>query len=235
MKKTNLLIVEDEEAIRDMLRFSLKNTDFIVWDAKDVAHAMQTLTHHIPDVMVLDWMLPDKSGIDFIKWIRKEPLLKSIPIIMLTAKAEEENKIKGLMSGADDYITKPFSIDELIARIKTVLRRGLLVSPDNQINIADMIINIDTHSVHIDNQPITLFPIEYKLLYFFATHPNKVYSRDELISHVYGRDVYIDDRSIDVQIKRLREKLKPHDYDTLIKTVRGAGYSFTRDKNEKRT
>lgn len=235
MKKINILIIEDEEAIRDMLRFSLKNTDFSVFDAKNVEQAIQVLSEHTPDAIILDWMLPDKSGIEFIKWIKKEPLLANIPIIMLTAKAEEENKVKGLMAGADDYITKPFSINELIARIKTVLRRGVLVSPEHHIKIGELLLNIEKYTVEISGQAINLLPIEYKLLHFFASHPNKAYTRNQLIDHVYGRNVYIDERSIDVQIKRLREKLKPQGYDALIKTVRGVGYCLTRDEHEKRT
>jgi len=232
MKKINLLIIEDEEAIRDMLHFSLKNADFNILDAESAEKAVLILKNKIPDLIILDWMLPGKSGIEFVKWIRNETLLKNIPIIMLTAKAEEENKIKGLMLGADDYITKPFSIDELIARIKVILRRGVLISPENQIKIGQLTLDVERHSVNINNNQLKLLPIEYKLFYFFMTHPNKTYTRDQLIDHIYGRNIYIDDRTIDVQIKRLRDKLKPHHYDTLIKTMRGVGYCLVRENNE---
>ena len=234
MKKINLLIVEDEEAIRDMLCFSLRNKDFNIFDAENTEQAVRILANIIPDVIIIDWMLPGKSGVDFIKWIRNENLLNSIPIIMLTAKAEVENKIKGLTIGADDYITKPFSMDELIVRIKTVLRRGLLVSPENMISVANMVLDVEKSVVTINDQIIKLLPLEYKLLHFFMTHPNKTYTRDQLISHVYGRNIHIDDRTIDVQVKRLRGKLKPFGYENLIKTVRAIGYCFMRNDNEKR-
>ncbi len=233
MKKINLLIVEDEEAIRDMLRFSLTNANFNIIDSENTEQAVTILNHRIPDLIIIDWMLPGKSGIEFVKWIRNEKTLNHIPIIMLTAKAEENSKIKGLMSGADDYITKPFSIDELIARIKTVLRRGIIVSPSNRIEIGEMVLDIERHQVNIGNQRIKLLPLEYKLLYFFMTHQNKTYTRHQLIDHIYARNSYIDDRTIDVQIKRLREKLRPYGYDKIIKTIRGVGYCLMRDENEK--
>jgi len=234
VKNITLLIVEDEEAIRDMLCFSLQNKNFNILNADNTEEAIQILSHTIPDLMILDWMLPGKSGIEFIKWIRQEKVLKNIPIIMLTAKVEEENKIKGLMVGADDYITKPFSIDELIARIITILRRGVLISPENEIKIGDMVLNIDKYNLTIKKQQVKLLPGEYKLLHFFITHPNKTYTRDQLIDYIYGRNCYIDDRTIDVQIKRLRERLRPYNCDGFIKTIRGVGYCFLREEHEKR-
>jgi two-component system phosphate regulon response regulator PhoB len=153
---------------------------------------------------------------------------------MLTAKAEEDSKIHGLMSGADDYVTKPFSINELVARIKTILRRGILVSPKNEIKVKNMVFNVEKREVYIGTQLLKLLPLEYKLLHFFIIHPNKNYTRDQLITYIYGRNTYIEDRTIDVHIKRLREKLRPFKYDSLIKTIRGVGYCFIRDLNEKR-
>lgn len=235
MKKISLLIIEDEEAIRDMLRFSLPVAEFTLVDAETVAHAIRLLADHIPDMIILDWMLPDKSGIEFIKWIKHKESLKDIPIIMLTAKAEEAQKIQGLMTGADDYVTKPFSTAELTARIKTILRRGLLASPENVITVGDLTLNTVKHTVQVQGELIKLMPLEYKLLHFFITHPHKIYSRDQLINHIWGGDVYIDDRTVDVQVKRLRSKLKPYQYHELIKTVRGAGYIFSQDDNEKKT
>ncbi|HEX2549648.1 MAG TPA: response regulator [Gammaproteobacteria bacterium] len=234
VKKVTLLVVEDEEAIRDMLKFSLERNDFNVINAENIPQAEHVLMNTIPDVIILDWMLPGKSGIEFLKWVKKENYLKDIPIIMLTAKAEEDSKIHGLMSGADDYVTKPFSINELVARIKTILRRGILVSPKNEIKVKNMVFNVEKREVYIGTQLLKLLPLEYKLLHFFIIHPNKNYTRDQLITYIYGRNTYIEDRTIDVHIKRLREKLRPFKYDSLIKTIRGVGYCFIRDLNEKR-
>lgn len=227
MKNTTLLVIEDEEAIRDMLRFSLPANEFTLIDADNTTRAMHILSHCIPDLIILDWMLPDKSGIDFIKFIRKQDIIKDIPIIMLTAKAEEDNKIRGLMVGADDYLTKPFSPNELAARIRAVLRRGLIKSVSGDVKVDDLIMNTNKCSVTIDAVPLSLTPTEYKILHFFMLHPNKIYSRDQLISHIWGRNAYIDERTIDVQIKRLRQKLKPHQYHQRIKTVRNTGYLFS--------
>jgi two-component system phosphate regulon response regulator PhoB len=154
-------------------------------------------------------------------------MLKDIPIIMLTAKAEEENKIKGLMVGADDYLTKPFSPNELAARIMTVLRRGLIKSTSGEIKIDQLVLNTNNCHVLIGAHSLQLTPTEYKILHFFMLHPNKTYSRDQLISHVWGRNAYVDERTIDVQIKRLRQKLKPYGYHNRIKTVRNIGYFFS--------
>ncbi|VVC76389.1 Phosphate regulon transcriptional regulatory protein PhoB [Aquicella siphonis] len=227
MKKLTLLVIEDEEAIRDMLRFSLPKDEFHLVDAENTSKAFSMLSHCIPDLIILDWMLPDKSGIDFIKTIRKQDVHKDIPVIMLTAKAEEENKIKGLMVGADDYLTKPFSPNELAARIRTVLRRGLIKSVAGEVKLGKLVLNTNKCSVFIDSNPVRLTPAEYKILCFFMLHPDKIYTRDQLITHVWGRNAYIDERTIDVQIKRLRHKLKPHGYHDVIKTVRSAGYIFS--------
>jgi len=228
-----LLIIEDEAAIRDMLRFALSSEKFTLMEAETVSDALKRLAEKIPDIIILDWMLPDKSGIDFIKWIKRKDSLKDIPIIMLTAKAEEAEKIQALTVGADDYITKPFSTLEIIARIKAVLRRGLLASPDNEIKFGRLALNTFKNTVKIDDQLIKLLPLEYKLLYFLATHPNRIYLRDQLINHVWGGGADIDDRTVDVQIKRLRSKLKPYHCSYLIKTIRGSGYLFSLDEYEK--
>ncbi len=233
MKKITLLIIEDEEAIRDLLRFSFPAAEFTLLDAETVGQGIHLLADKIPDLIILDWMLPDKSGIEFIKWIKQKENLKDIPIIMLTAKAEEAQKIQGLMVGADDYVTKPFSIAELTARIKTVLRRGLLTSPENEVIIGNIVLNTVKHQVRVDNELIKLSPLEYKLLHFFLTHPNKIYSRNQLIDYIWGRNIYVDDRTVDAQVKRLRSKLKPFHYHDLIQTVRSAGYIFNRDQYEK--
>jgi len=231
-KKIKLLIVEDEAAIRDMVRFALPNKEFYLIDAEDGSKAIRVLADHIPDLILLDWMLPGMSGIQFIQWIKKKDDLCDIPIIMLTAKAEEENKVRGLMSGADDYITKPFSPNELIARIRSVLRRGPLISPANEMKCRELILDTARHQVTIAGNPIKVSPNEYNILYFFMKHPNKTYSRDQLITYIWGPNVFIDDRTVDVQIRRLRDKLKKLGYNRLIKTIRGAGYQFSENHEE---
>lgn len=226
MTKTTLLIIEDEEAIRDMLRFSLSNQEFNLIDAENTTRAMEILAHNIPDLIVLDWMLPDMNGIDFLKRMRKLEGIKDIPVIMLTAKAEEDNKVMGLLSGADDYITKPFSPQELAARIRAVLRRGVIKSPEGNLVIDDISLNTDKGTVEIGSTLLNLTPNEYKLLHFFMSHPNKIYTRNQLMDFIWGLSANVDERTIDVQIKRLREKLKPFGHDVRIKTVRSAGYIF---------
>lgn len=234
MKKITLLLVEDEEAIRDMLRFSLPTAEFNFLAAENATEATRLLADQTPHVIVLDWMLPGKSGIDFIKWIRRQEALQNIPIIMLTAKAEEENKIKALLTGADDYVTKPFSPAELIARIRAILRRGPLLAATGEIRINDLLLKVEQCRAYSGNTLLALTPIEYKMLHFFMTHPNKTYSRDQLITHIWGSNVYLDDRTIDVQIRRLRAKLKPSGHHQRIKTIRGVGYFFARDPDEKK-
>lgn len=227
MKKYTVLIIEDEQAIRDMLRFSLPTKEFQLFDAENVNAALQFLSTQIPDMIVLDWMLPDKSGISFIQAIKKDEIYKDIPIIMLTAKAEAENKIKGLTVGADDYMTKPFSPNELVARMKAILRRGPAKTISDVMIIDDLKIDLDLREITIAQNILSLTPIEYKLLHFFITHSNKVYTRRQLMDYIWGSHHYIDERTIDVQIKRLRHKLKAYNYHTRIQTVRGAGYYFS--------
>lgn len=234
MKKKMVLLIEDEEAIRDMLRFSFSSTEFHLIDADTAQTAIQLLETVIPNLIILDWMLPDKSGIDFIRWIRKNDLYKNIPIIMLTAKAEEENKINALMLGADDYLTKPFSPNELTARIKAVLRRGVVKDIQDEIRFLELSLNESNCQVEVKNHRLALTPTEYKILHFFLLHTNKVYSREQLLNRVWGRHAYLDERTIDAQIKRLRQKLKPHHYDIYLKTIRGMGYLFGEENyNEK--
>lgn len=223
-----ILIIEDEVAIRDMVRFALESAGFSLMEAGDAREAEQQIARHIPNLILLDWMLPGLSGVDYVKQLKQKVLTRDIPIIMLTAKAEEDNKIKGLEVGADDYITKPFSPRELIARIKTILRRSLLITPDGIIHVDDLHLDTNTHQVTIKDRSIELAPIEYKLLYFLMTHQDRIYSREQLLDHVWGRENYIDERTVDVQIRRLRNQLKPEGYDIYIKTVHGTGYQFIR-------
>lgn len=226
MAKVTLLIIEDEEAIRDMLRFSLPQQEFNLIDAENTVKALHVLATTIPDLILLDWMLPDMSGVDFLKRLRKNERIKDIPVIMLTARAEEENKIMGLVAGADDYITKPFSPHELMARIGTVLRRGLIKSPEGNIVIDELCLNPQKATVNIGETVLNLTPIEFKLLQFFMLHTDKVYTRDQLLDYIWGPATHLDERTIDVQIKRLRAKLKPYGYHQRIKTIRSSGYIF---------
>lgn len=226
----SILIVEDEPEIREMLRYSLQLEGFTIEEAESCQQAEQLISKKTPDLILLDWMLPVVSGIKFAKKLKKNDLTKEIPIIMLTAKAEEENKVKGLEAGADDYITKPFSPRELIARIRTVLRRGPLISPEGVVRAASLSINNDTRDVKVNDQSIDFSPIEYKLLYFLITHPGRVYTREQLLTYVWGGETYIDERTVDVQILRLRKVLSKHGCEPLIHTVHGVGYKFMEKK-----
>lgn len=230
LRETRILVIEDEKAIRDMIQYSFTSTDFIMLEAETVEEAKNILAQHTPQLILLDWMLPGQSGIHFIQWLKKKSEYRDIPIIMLTAKAEEESRVKGLEAGADDYVTKPFSPRELIARIKTVLRRGPLANPDGQITIGNLSLNINHHTAFVNHDSLSLTKNEYDLLYFFMTHPNRVYTRDQLIDFVWGKTTYIDERTVDVQIRRLRDKLKPYDYHHLISTIRGIGYQLISSK-----
>lgn len=226
MKLARILIIEDEAHIRDMIKFALANANFATDEAENTRQAEHLIADAIPDLILLDWMLPGESGVEFAKRLKKHALAKDVPIIMLTAKAEEESKIKGL-AVADDYVTKPFSPRELIARIQSVLRRGMLVSPEGIIQIKELTVNTHNHSVTIANKPVHLTPNEYQLLKFFITHQNRAYSREQLLTQIWGGNVYIDERTVDVQIKRLRKKLATSDCKQWIQTVRGLGYKFS--------
>lgn len=229
-----LLIVEDETAIRDMIRYALRAAPYELFEASDVPMAEKMLMTHRPALIVLDWMLPSKSGIDFVKWLKQQVLLRDIPIIMLTAKAEEENKVRALDAGADDYITKPFSPLELITRIKAVLRRGTLVQPNGIITVNELTLNAITHQVTLKSQPLALTPNEYRLLHFFMTHSDRVYSREQLLHYVWGFSSDINERSVDVQVRRLRDRLKPFKYHHLISTIRGSGYQFSPQQDDRK-
>lgn len=222
-----LLVVDDEVSIRDMIRFALELGGFTVLEAANAQEAASQISKQRPDLILLDWMLPGKTGIEFAQRLKQSLDTRDIPIIMLTAKAEEGNKIKGLEAGADDYVTKPFSPRELMARIKTVLRRGPLLTVDDAIQIQDLHLNVSTHVVKVRDQLLSLTSSEYKLLHFFLTHQERVYTREQLIEQVWGGESDIDSRAVDMQIRRLRARLKPYNYDTFIKTVHGMGYQFS--------
>lgn len=227
MAKIDILVVEDEAAIRDMLQLVLEQAGFEVRPVMNIQAALQEVEHHVPDLILLDWMLPGMSGVDWAKKLRRDAAFSDIPIILLTARGEEEDKVLGLDSGADDYITKPFSPRELIARINAVLRRFGKGEKLGLIKIGGILLSPEEHKVEIDGQPINLTPTEYRLLEFFLIHPDKVYSRGQLLDRVWGHDTYIEERTVDVHVRRLRKILAEYGRDTMIETVRGFGYRFT--------
>ncbi len=228
----SILIIEDECAIRDMVRFALSSSAYELIEASDFVKAKQVLASSLPDLILLDWMLPNVSGIHVLRWLKKHDAYMNIPVIMLTARAEEENKIHGLEAGADDYVTKPFSPQELIVRIKVVLRRGPIIQPCGTLKAGRLEINTYTHEVSVDGSALNLTPVEYKLLSYLISHKAHVHTRESLLNQVWGIDNYLDERTVDVQIKRLRKRLKACECEHYIHTVRGFGYQF-RDSHEK--
>ncbi|MCB1714269.1 MAG: phosphate regulon transcriptional regulator PhoB [Candidatus Competibacteraceae bacterium] len=220
----NILIVEDEQPIREMLCFALGNAGFNVSEATDAYEAQTQLAQGKPALILLDWMLPGISGIDFARRLKRQDTTRDVPIIMLTAKGEENHKVQGLESGADDYITKPFSTRELIARIKAVLRRS---GDDERLQVAELQLDTASHRVTVSGQTLDIGPTEYRLLHFFMSHPERVYSRSQLLDQVWGSNVYVEERTVDVHIRRLRRVLETFGYDRFVQTVRGAGYRFS--------
>lgn len=231
-RKTQVLLVEDEEPIRQMLTMALTAADFEVIEAKNVRQARRQVALALPDLFLLDWMLPDISGVEYTRELRRDRLTKDTPIILLTARATEENKVKGLEAGADDYVVKPFSPRELIARIHAVLRRGPLKNIDGIIQVQGLSIDTEAKQVSVEGDSIKLGPLEYRLIVFFATHQGRVYSRDELLSHVWGVSAYLDQRTVDVHIRRLRKRLAPYGYDRFLHTIHGSGYRFSQANDE---
>jgi two-component system phosphate regulon response regulator PhoB len=228
MHNEQILIVDDEPAIREMVMMTLEMAGFESLQAADISEAHQQVVDHRPALILLDWMLPgDKSGIDFCRMLKNDEMLAEIPVIMLTAKSEEDSKVHGLDAGADDYMTKPFSTRELISRIKAVLRRSSALSSDRLIEIGALSLNPKSQRVTANDQVIDLGPTEYRLLAFFMSHPERAYTRPQLLDQVWGGNVYIEDRTIDVHVRRLRKLLKPFGCHTFIQTVRGTGYRFS--------
>lgn len=227
MSIAQLLVVEDEVAIRDMLVMALEQAGFGVQCAENAQQAQMLLDDIPPDLIVLDWMLPGLSGLEWAKRLRRDERYRDTPIILVTARGEEEDKVRGLETGADDYVTKPFSPRELVARAKAVLRRVGKPIGDARIVLGGILLDMEQHRVSIDNQPLLLSPTEYRMLEFFMTHPDKVYSRSQLLDQVWGRTTYIDERTVDVHIRRLRKTLADFARENLVQTVRGFGYRFS--------
>jgi two-component system, OmpR family, phosphate regulon response regulator PhoB len=229
MSEKRVLVVEDEEAIRDLLRFRLSRAGYAVVPAATGAEARAAIADHQPDVIIMDWMLPDVSGLELTRQLKREPSTREIPIIMVTARAQEDDRVTGLEGGADDYVVKPFSPRELLARIKAVIRRGAF-DDDEVLKAGRLVLDSANHRVTVDGAEVPLAPTEFRLLKFFMEHPDRVYSRAQVLDRVWGGSVYIEERTVDVHIRRLRQALTPHGYDKLIRTVRGAGYGFSPDR-----
>lgn len=226
MSDAKVLIVDDEEAIREMISVALELAGFAWMEADNAQGAHGIIVDERPDLVLLDWMLPGISGIELARRLKRDEGTQEIPIIMLTAKTEEDNKIQGLDAGADDYITKPFSTRELISRINAVLRRTK-GDKNKAIRVDSLVLDPVSHRITARETPVEMGPTEYRLLEFFMTHQDRAYSRAQLLDHVWGGNVYVEDRTVDVHIRRLRKALAPHSYDHLVQTVRGTGYRFS--------
>lgn len=224
---TTILVVEDEPAIQELIAVNLSFAGHKVLRADDAEQARILIDAELPDLILLDWMLPGMSGPALAKVLRNDERTRNVPIIMLTAKSSEQDKIDGLELGADDYITKPFSPRELMARIKAVLRRRAPELTDDVVQAGTLELDPTTHRVTGDGQILTTGPTEFRLLHFFMTHPERVFSRGQLLDRVWGDHVFVEERTVDVHIRRLRKALEPTGHDRHIETVRGAGYRFT--------
>lgn len=227
MANKTILIVDDESAIRDMLRVALEMAEYHCLEAGDAQSAHSLIVDKKPDLILLDWMLPGTSGLELARRLKRDEVTANVPIIMLTAKGEEDNKVQGLDVGADDYITKPFSPRELVARLKAVLRRTETISSTDPIWVGELCLDPSSHRVTIEGVPVQMGPTEYRLLEFFLTHQERVYTRNQLLDHVWGGNVYVEERTVDVHIRRLRKALSPGHHDRYVQTVRGAGYRFS--------
>jgi two-component system phosphate regulon response regulator PhoB len=222
-----ILIVDDEPAIRDMVAFALRKAEYEPLHAGDAREASAAIVEQVPDLILLDWMLPGMTGLELARRLRKEGLTREVPIIMLTARGEENDRVSGLDAGVDDYVVKPFSARELLARIKAVMRRSRGDEEDGSVSLGGLRIDGAAHRVFAGETPVHIGPTEYRLLHFFMTHPERVYTRTQLLDHVWGGNVYVEERTVDVHIRRLRKTLEPHALDELVQTVRGSGYRFS--------
>ena len=227
MESKHILIVEDEAPIRQMVRFSLERAGFVVSEAEDAATARVAIADDRPDLVLMDWMLPGASGLELARELRSGDATRELPVIMLTARTEEGERVRGLDVGCDDYVTKPFSNSELIARIRAVLRRALPGGEEERIECEGLVLDGASQRVSASGKPVHLGPTEYRLLHFFASHPERVYTRAQLLDRVWGRNVFVEERTVDVHIRRLRKALSPHGFDHLLQTVRGTGYRFS--------
>ncbi len=227
MNTATILVVDDEPAIADMIATALELAGYRCLRADNAQQAHALVIDERPDLVLLDWMMPGTSGLELARRLRRNELTAKVPIIMLTAKGEEDNRIQGLEAGADDYITKPFSTRELVARAKAVLRRSTGVDSEEPLAAGSLVVDRLARRVLCEGKPVELGPTEYRLLEFFMLHPERAYTRAQLLDHVWGGNVYIDERTVDVHIRRLRKALEPGGQDALVQTVRGTGYRFS--------
>lgn len=227
MPKHTILIVDDEDSIRDMLSIALDAAGYNVLQALNAQTAHSLVVDRNPDLILLDWMMPGTTGLELLRRLKRDEITEKIPVIMLTAKAQEANKLSGLDAGADDYIAKPFSPRELISRVKAVLRRIDRADSTSPIVVGELVLDPLEHRVNIGGVFINIGPTEYRLLQFFLTHQERVYSRDQILDYVWGGNVYLDQRTVDVHIRRLRKAISVAGYDNYVQTVRGAGYRFS--------
>lgn len=225
---STILVVEDEPAIQELIAVNLSFAGHKVLRAFDSEQAETLINAELPDLILLDWMLPGQTGLALARKLRNQERTRQVPIIMLTAKGAEQDKIDGLEAGADDYITKPFSPKELMARIKAVLRRRAPQLTDDLTEVAGLKLDPAAHRLSGNGQPLAIGPTEFRLLHFFMTHPERVFSRSQLLDQVWGDHVFVEERTVDVHIRRLRKALEPTGHDQHIETVRGTGYRFTR-------
>ncbi|MBI5450008.1 MAG: phosphate regulon transcriptional regulator PhoB [Gammaproteobacteria bacterium] len=226
-----VLMVEDETAIRDMVRFALQSEGYRLLEAGDAMQAQDLLLQQTPDLILLDWMLPGRSGVEFARHLRRDARWRAIPLIMLTARRDEDDKVQGLEAGADDYITKPFSVRELKARMQALLRRSAQERGDEVLVVDALALDEAGHRITIGGEAVKLGPTEFRLLQFFMQHVDRVFSREQLLDNVWGKDIYVDERTVDVHIRRLRKGLEPFGYDRYIQTVRSVGYRFSRTEH----
>jgi two-component system phosphate regulon response regulator PhoB len=227
MAGSRILVVEDEQPIRDLIAFGLRRAGCEVALAEHSRAALESIGNRRPDLIVVDWMLPDVSGLELIRLLRRDAHTRDIPVVMLTARAEEADKVTGLDAGADDYLTKPFSARELVARIQAVMRRSVPAAQFERVEVEGLLLDQAGQRVAAAGRPIALGPTEYRLLAFLMTHPDRVYTRSQLLDRVWGGNVYVEERTVDVHIRRLRRALEPSGYDRLVQTVRGTGYRFS--------
>jgi len=227
MTSKYILIVEDERPIREMIAFGLKRAGFETREAEDSRGARSAVADRRPDLVLIDWMLPDSSGLELTRSLKRERETRDLPIIMLTARAAEADKVAGLDGGADDYLTKPFSPRELLARVNALLRRVGGQEEGEEVVRGQLVLDRAGHRVNSSGRPVVMGPTEYRLLEFFMLHPDRVYSREQLLDRVWGGNVYVEERTIDVHIRRLRKALEDFGCDQYIQTVRGTGYRFS--------
>lgn len=227
MTGKTVLVIDDEQAVRQMVAFNLEREGYQVRQAADTVAARGEIADMRPDLLLLDWMLPGMSGLEFARALRRESYGQDLPIIMLTARGEEADMVRGLNVGADDYVTKPFSPRELIARIEAVLRRAGTSAPGDVLELGGLRLDLGSHRVSAGAQTVEVGPTEFRLLHFFMAHPDRVYSRSQLLDRVWGPSVYVEERTVDVHIRRLRKALERHDAAQMVQTVRGSGYRFS--------